>query len=94
MRTLQSTSALLLLMIGITGLCAQSIQQAPAGNAATGVVILENRLGLRLDVKPCARTQDKVILEFRPPYKKIAVGTVQCPSGRYSRTQVIQQPGR
>jgi hypothetical protein len=72
-------------------LAAPRLQQAKAGDIATGVILLEDQRQLRLDAAPCARTQDKVIVLFRSPYKKVPVPKVNCNGRLYTRFQVIQQ---
>jgi hypothetical protein len=87
----QLRSILLLILIGAAvHLWAQRIREAKAGDIATGVVIFEDQRQLRIDATPCGRTEDKIIILFRPPFKKIPLGTVNCPSKSYTRVQVIQ----
>jgi hypothetical protein len=77
--------------VAASELAAQRLQEAKAGDIATGVILLEDQRQLRLDASPCARTQDKVIVLFRSPYKKVPMPNVNCNGRPYTQVQVIQQ---
>jgi len=88
------TACLLWASLAASALAAQRLQDAKAGDIATGVILLEDQRQLRLDASPCAGTQDKVIVLFRPPYRKVPMPNVNCNGRTYTRVQVIQQQNR
>lgn len=79
-----------LVLITDSTLLAQRIRESKPGDIATGVIVFEDRRQLRLDASPCSATEDKVIVVFRPPYKKVPIGRVPCKDKTYAKTQVIQ----
>jgi hypothetical protein len=85
---------ILLAALATAELCAQRLQPAKPSDIATGVIVLEDRQQLRLDASPCARTQDKVIIVFRPPYTKVPVPKITCNGTPYARVEVIQRQSR
>jgi hypothetical protein len=81
---------LLLVLIAGADSSAQQVRDAQTGDSAAGVVILEDQRQLRLDATPCNATQNKAIIVFRPPYKKVTLGKVTCNNTAYPSVQVIQ----
>jgi hypothetical protein len=65
------TVYVILSALAMAELSAQRLQEAKPG--ATGVILLEDGQQLRLDASACARTQDKVIIVFKPPYAKVPI---------------------
>jgi len=94
MRLLRALQVSLLLTSADIDVWAQRIREAKAGDVATGVVILEDQRQLRLDATPCNKTEDKTVILFRPPYRKVMLGKVNCPTKSYARVQVIQSQSR
>jgi len=71
-------------------LWAAILRHAKPGDIATGVVIYDNDQSLRIDISPCSKSEDKTIIVFRRPYKKVPLGNVSCKDKTYERVQVIQ----
>jgi hypothetical protein len=84
--------ALLFLTViqGGVSLWAAILRQAKPGDIATGVVIYDDDRSLRIDISPCSKSEDKIIIVFRRPYQKVALGNVSCKDKTYERVQVIQ----
>jgi len=64
-------------------------QNAISGDVATGEVMTEEGGRLQLNTRPCDR--DKVVIIFRKPYVKEAVGNVKCGGDVKKLVQVVQK---